>query len=173
MRRDSVCNTFQEPIITSVIDVNEITACGESRFPARFLGASLAEHQGQVFEHVWATDIDRDSCRTIRGNGIVRPERVKVSDVRSLDFDALSAIDGLVFGFPCNDFSAVGERRGITGDYGDLYQFGVKALNALNPKFFVAENVSGLSSVNRNSDFKRILGELGKAGTGYKVVEHL
>ena len=37
IRRDSVCNTFQEPIITSVIDVKKITAWGESGFPARFL----------------------------------------------------------------------------------------------------------------------------------------
>ena len=29
-------NTFQEPIITSVIDVKKITACGESGFPASF-----------------------------------------------------------------------------------------------------------------------------------------
>ena len=38
IRRDSACNTFQEPIITSVIDVKKITAWGESGFPARFLG---------------------------------------------------------------------------------------------------------------------------------------
>ena len=37
IRRDSVCNTFQEPIITSVIDVKKIAAWGESGFPARFL----------------------------------------------------------------------------------------------------------------------------------------
>ena len=38
IRRDSVCNTFQNPIITSVIDAKKITAWGESGFPARFLG---------------------------------------------------------------------------------------------------------------------------------------
>ena len=137
------------------------------------LGASQAQYQGQIFEHVWAVDIDPDSCRTIQGNGVVRSDWVRVADVRELEFDALPAIDGLVFGFPCNDFSAVGERRGITGEYGDLYTFGVAALNALNPDFFVAENVSGLSSVNKNSDFSRILRELSEAGLGYRVVENL
>ena len=38
IRRYGVYNTFQEPIITSIIDVKKITACGESGFPARFLG---------------------------------------------------------------------------------------------------------------------------------------
>ena len=137
------------------------------------LGASLAEINGQGFEHVWATDIDRDSCLTIQNNGVVRPERVKVGDVRDMDFSTLPAIDGLLFGFPCNDFSAIGERRGIVGKFGDLYTFGVKALEALNPAFFVAENVSGLSSVNKNGDFQRILSELRQAGLGYDVVEKM
>ena len=37
IRRDNVCNTFQKPVITSVIDVKKIAAWGESGFPARFL----------------------------------------------------------------------------------------------------------------------------------------
>ena len=40
IRRDSVCNTFQDPVITSVIDAKKITAWGESGFPARFLWCS-------------------------------------------------------------------------------------------------------------------------------------
>ena len=42
IRRDSVCNTFHKPIITSIIDVKKITACGESGFPTGFLGFALA-----------------------------------------------------------------------------------------------------------------------------------
>ena len=139
------------------------------------LGATMAQlgRQGRRFEHAWVTDIDRDSCLTVENNGVVSSERIKVADVRKIDFSDMPPIDGLVFGFPCNDFSAVGERRGIVGRYGDLYTFGVKALNALNPSFFVAENVSGLSSVNKNSDFKLILHELRHAGSGYSVVENL
>ena len=137
------------------------------------LGASMAKHKGRRFDHAWATDIDPDGCRTILANGVMRPECVMVADVRDLDFRKIPPIDGLLFGFPCNDFSAVGERRGINGRYGGLYAFGIKALNALNPEFFVAENVSGLSSVNKNSDFRRILAELGEAGMGYEVVESL
>ena len=35
--RGGVYNTFHKPIITSIIDVKKITACGESGFPAGFL----------------------------------------------------------------------------------------------------------------------------------------
>ena len=159
---------------TSLFDAEEFRLgelfCGAGGMA---LGASMAEQQGYRLEHVWATDIDVDSCRTIKANGVVKPKAVVTADVRSLDFTALPAIDGLLFGFPCNDFSAVGERRGINGKYGSLYTFGVKALNEMDPQFFVAENVSGLSSVNKNRDFKRILSELSNAGRGYRVVENL
>ena len=137
------------------------------------LGASWAACGGWGYEHVWAIDIDKDSCQTLRNNKIIRCDRVKRQDIRDVDLAILPQIDGLVFGFPCNDFSVVGERRGISGQYGGLYTSGIATINALNPKFFVAENVSGLSSVNKKSDFARILDELGEAGQGYTVVEKL
>ena len=137
------------------------------------LGASMASYGGWSYEHAWATDIDRDSCKTIEQ--VVDAGKIVQRDVNDIDFDVLRAdyepIDGLVFGFPCNDFSVVGERRGIEGEYGGLYKFGVNGLKKLQPKFFVAENVSGLSSVNRKADFSRVLGELRDAG--YAVNERL
>lgn len=136
------------------------------------LGASLAKYEGWRFQHEWVTDRDRDSCETI--SQVVNRKRITRRDIKDIDFRReLSPIDGLVFGFPCNDFSVVGERRGIGGEYGGLYQYGVKALETLNPLFFVAENVSGLSSVNKKADFERIKAELENAGKGYKVVPHL
>ena len=139
------------------------------------LGASMAEYKGWSFEHAWVTDRDADSCRTIQQ--AVDPWNIKQADIKRLNLHGLErkygSIKGLVFGFPCNDFSVVGERRGIDGKYGSLYQYGVKGLEVFNPEFFVAENVSGLSSVNKKSDFERILEELGNAGSGYKVDEYL
>ena len=136
------------------------------------LGASWAKYEGWRFEHAWVTDRDPDSCKTIR-QVVDDAKRVIRKDVKELDLRTLGPIHGLVFGFPCNDFSVVGERRGIDGEYGGLYRYGVKALETLDPSFFVAENVSGLSSVNKKADFERILAELENAGKGYKVVPHL
>ncbi|MCY3833286.1 MAG: DNA (cytosine-5-)-methyltransferase [Chloroflexi bacterium] len=107
-------------------------------------GAHLAEADGHKFHHVWVTDMDKDACKTLEEN--VPVDKVICSKVEALDFDDLPMIDGLVFGFPCNDFSAVGERNGINGKYGGLYQWGVKGLKTLRPSFFVAENVGGLAS---------------------------
>ena len=42
----------------------------------------------------------------------------------------------------CNDFSNLGEKNGLLGKYGPLYKEALKIVNLINPKFFVAENVT-------------------------------
>ena len=82
------------------------------------------------------------------------------ASANDVDFDELQAaygpIDGLTFSFPRNDFSAVGERRGIEGEYGGLYKFGVNGLLKLQPKFFVAENVSELPGLPGQPNHPRV-----------------
>ena len=95
---------------------------------------STLAHGSKEFKisHVWANDFDKDSCETYRRNiCFENPKSVVCKDIRKLDFrklKSISEIDGLAFGFPCNDFSIVGEQKGIEGVYGPLYSFGIKAL---------------------------------------------
>lgn len=127
------------------------------------------------FTHSWANDIDESACETYRKN-IMRhnPDMVICRRVQDLIIEKLPPIDGLLFGFPCNDYSVVGEHRGIDGDYGPLYSYGVKVLNIHNPRFFLAENVSGLSSANDGKTFRRVLDDLRSAGKkGYRITPHL
>lgn len=142
------------------------------------LGAANAklEHNGvsYAFEHVWANDFDKDTCQTYATNICPEnPEKVICGDVRKLDISSLSNIDGLAYGFPCNDFSIVGEQKGFNGDYGPLYLYGINVLDCFKPKFFIAENVSGLSSANEGKALKKILEDLGNAGNGYEITAHL
>lgn len=123
-------------------------------------------------EHAWANDYDRDTCTTYAQNICPNdPGSVICGDVRKLDLDSLPPIDGLAFGFPCNDFSVVGEQRGFDGTYGPLYSYGVKVLKSHKPDWFLAENVGGLRSANEGEAFKVILQDLKDAG--YKVYPHL
>ena len=57
----------------------------------------------------------------------------------------LKKIDGLIFGFPCNDFSMAGKKQSLKGKYGPLYK-ACEVLNFFQPLFFVAENVSAIMS---------------------------
>lgn len=122
--------------------------------------------------HRWANDYDRDTCDTYINNICPDdPDSVICGDVRKLDIDALGNIDALAFGFPCNDFSVVGEQKGFNGTYGPLYTYGVKVLNKYHPQWFLAENVGGLKSANEGKAFKKIQADLKAAG--YRIYPHL
>lgn len=110
------------------------------------LGAHQARYNKNRFVHVWVNDIEQDACRTFAKNFRIPTSEIHCCDVSNLKFKSLPRIDGLVFGFPCNDFSIVGDRQGVNGRFGGLYQYGIHALKTQRPLFFVAENVSGLSS---------------------------
>ena len=139
------------------------------------LGASLSKVSNSDFElairHEWASDYDRDTCDTyIRNICPLAPHTVICTDVRSLDIECLTPIDGFAFGFPCNDFSIVGEQKGINGKFGPLFSYGVKVLHKFQPQWFVAENVGGLRHSNDGVTFKYIVEEL--RGAGYFVTAH-
>ena len=142
------------------------------------LGAirSFAENKDTIYgiEPVWANDYDADTCKTYARNiHNGNEESVVCSPVQDIDFKKVPKFDVLAFGFPCNDFSVVGEQKGFDGKFGPLYSHGVRAINTHNPKWFIAENVSGLQSANGGNAFKQILKDLGEAGKGYVLTPHL
>ena len=124
---------------------------------------------------VWANDIDEWSCKTYENN--IHKDypnaEVHCGPIQDVNFNKIPEFDALAFGFPCNDFSIVGEQKGFKGKYGPLYTYGIKAINAHDPKWFLAENVGGLRSANNGSAFLKILGDLEKAGRGYNLTVHL
>ena len=140
------------------------------------MALNLAENDKYEFEHIWATDYDPDTARTYKNNVLKNFPKANFicEDIKKLDLDTLPPVDGLLYGFPCNDFSLVGEQKGFDGKYGPLYTYGVKYINRVNPLFFFAENVSGLSSANDGKAFKKILYDLNHAGRyGYNVTANL
>lgn len=135
-------------------------------------GATQAKVDGYSIEHAWANDYDENTCETYRVNICPdNPKSVIHGDVRKLDLTTLGPIDALAFGFPCNDFSVVGEQRGMDGVYGPLYSYGVQVLKLYRPKWFLAENVGGLRNANEGKAFSKILSDMRAAG--YKLTPHL
>jgi DNA (cytosine-5)-methyltransferase 1 len=137
-------------------------------------GATNAKIDNPDFRivHQWANDYDENTCETYRKNICPdTPETVYHADIRKFDLTQLAPIDALAFGFPCNDYSIVGEQKGMDGTFGPLYSYGVKALKLFQPKWFLAENVGGLRTANEGKAFTKILEEL--ASAGYKITPHL
>lgn len=139
------------------------------------VGASKVEVNKYKIEHVWATDYHPDTCDTYRKNIFPdTPENVICHDIRTLDMNVLkkiSDVDALAFGFPCNDFSLVGEQKGVEGQYGPLYTYCAMAVKKFKPKWFLAENVGGLRSSNDGKAFVSILNEF--RDCGYTLYPHL
>ncbi len=122
--------------------------------------------------HQWANDYDANTCETYRRNICPdAPQTVCHEDIRKFDMSKLAPIDALAFGFPCNDYSVVGEQKGMDGVYGPLYSYGVKALKRFKPQWFLAENVGGLRSANEGKAFEKILSDMKDAG--YRIYPNL
>jgi len=140
-------------------------------------GATTATIKDPSFKivHKWATDYDKDTCDTYTHNICKDKEKsVYWEDIRTLDLEKLGEIDAFAFGFPCNDYSVVGEQKGMEGVYGPLYSYGINVLNRYNPKWFLAENVGGLRNANDGEAFSKILNDMKKVGKhGYTVTPHL
>lgn len=181
--RELIINYINE----SVMGTNDIAKCdqrkkfltvGEMFSGPGGIGTALnqAQNEEYAFSHLWATDYDSDTCRTYQCNVLKHFPSAEVicEDVRTLDIDSLPATDGFLYGFPCNDYSLVGEQKGFDGEFGPLYTYGVRYISRVNPLFFFAENVSGLSSANEGKAFKKILHDLNYAGRyGYTITANL
>ena len=146
------------------------------------IGAELANKEIEKFSdiqltHAWAVDYHLETIKTyLRNVDGASKETAICADVRNIsakDLAKISSIDGFAYGFPCNDFSLVGEQKGLNGNFGPLYTYGIPVLEELNPKFFIAENVGGIRSANEGKTLIKILDDLSKAGKGYVITPHL
>lgn len=145
--------------------------CGPGGLALGAVTADIGDPEWKIV-HQWANDRDEDTCRTYRRNICPdRPESVICADVRSLDLGSLGPIDAFAFGFPCNDFSVLGEKQGLQGRYGPLYSYGIEILRLYRPLWFLGENVGGLSSTNAGTAFEKILKDMREAG--YELYPHL
>lgn len=131
-------------------------------------GAKNASSQDGNYKikSAWASDFDQDTCATyIENIEDGDSSHVYCEDVRNLDITKLGKIDCFAYGFPCNSFSSVGEHEGIENEkFGMLYWYGIEVLRLYKPKWFLAENVSGLKSAGDGSHFKRILKDMEDSG---------
>ena len=147
---------------------------------AEMANDSIAEFADCKLVHGWAVDYHQETVETYRRNVLGATNETAicgdVRDIRNINPQKLrkiSKIDGFAYGFPCNDFSLVGEHKGIDGNFGPLYSYGIPILDEFNPKFFIAENVGGIRSANEGKTLLKILDDLSNAGKGYLITSHL
>lgn len=85
----------------------------------------------------------------------------------SVDLGRWEAGPGLLCGgFPCQDLSVAGRRRGLAGDRSGLFFEFARIAATLRPEWLLVENVPGLLSSNGGRDFGVLLGTLADLGYG-------
>ncbi|CUU46968.1 DNA cytosine methyltransferase [Clostridium beijerinckii] len=93
-------------------------------------------------------------------------ESLNLGDISKVDVENLNDFDLLTYGFPCQDISLAGKKRGIIkGETrsGLLFE-ALKIIEAKKPKYAIAENVKNLTSKMFIDDFNNMLEELNEIG---------
>lgn len=87
-------------------------------------------------------------------------------DVRDVDWKAVEPVDILTGGFPCQDVSLAGNRRGLKeGTRSGLWSEFAKAIEHIEPRLVIIENVRGLLSARADSGVEYPRELLDYAGT--------
>jgi len=131
-----------------------------------FMGQYYPKHP---FEIVYANDINEQACKTYEYN---LKHGIECRDFREvLKSKKLPEVDLVLGGFPCQDFSVAGKRRGLTAQRGQLYKSMIKAVEMAKPKVFIAENVKGLLNIGKGTVMKIM--EEDFASVGYRIYINL
>lgn len=108
-----------------------------------------------------AYDVDAASIETYKRN--IGPH-AHVMDLSTASIGGLPSADILLGGFPCQEFSNCGPRKGVDSPRGGLYRLMVAYALAHQPRVVVAENVAGLLSMNNGEDCQKIIYDFERAG---------
>lgn len=177
-----ICNVLQcdiSDIVELVKDENEEYVVTNN--PDKLKVISLFSGAGGMdlgfinsgFEIIWANDFFEDAVNSYRkniGRHIVYGDITKISSK-----DIPDGADVIIGGFPCQGFSVANKKRSMKDKRNFLYREMLRIIADKKPKFFVAENVKGILSMEGGkvfemikSDFENLRDNEGKV-IGYKV----
>jgi len=121
------------------------------------------------FEVVWANEFDKSIWETFELNfPHTKLDRRSIVDVQSGE---IPKADGIIGGPPCQSWSEAGAGRGINDKRGQLFHDYIRLLKEKQPKFFLAENVSGILHPKHFKAFTNIVKEFKNAG--YEISQKL
>lgn len=118
------------------------------------------------FEILQAYDVDPHSVYTYRLN---IGTHITEADLTKTDLSALPPAELLTGGFPCQDFSSCGHKRGLTGERGELYTVVRDYMRIHAPKVVIAENVPHLGRMHGGRVLNHIVADLASVGYRFNV----
>ena len=117
------------------------------------------------FKVVWANDFEKDCAKTYQRN---IGDHIVVGDIRDIKSkDLPKNPDVVIGGFPCQGFSINNINRTMKDERNHLYKEMLRIIKDTKPKYFVAENVKGLLSMEKGKVIELILNDF--RNIGYEV----
>lgn len=116
-------------------------------------------------EIVWANDLYSDAVATYKlniGSHIVE------KDIREVKSSDIPDCDIVIGGFPCQGFSIANVKRNTHDERNVLYKELLRVIKDKQPKYFLAENVKGILSLNKGKSFEMIINDF--SSLNYNVV---
>jgi modification methylase ngoPII len=110
-----------------------------------------------------ANEYDKTIWETFKAN---HPKtRLIEGDIRNIKEDDFpDEVDGIIGGPPCQSWSEAGALRGINDARGQLFFDYIRILKSKQPKFFLAENVSGMLANRHNDAVQNLLNMFDECG---------
>ena len=96
------------------------------------------------FKTIWANEYDKTIWETYEKN--FRKKILNKQSIKDVKISEIPDCDGIIGGPPCQSWSEAGALRGINDERGKLFLKYVDIIKEKKPKFFLAENVSGILS---------------------------
>ena len=131
-------------------------------------GAALRDLGGEATfasescPHARRTYVVNHGCGA--GTGAPGDGPLVVGDITDVCEEIIPPHDVLTGGFPCQSFSARGQRRGLDDPRGALYREILRTLVACRPRAFLLENVEGLATMDDGEVLDVIVADLRAAG---------
>ncbi|MGN0531258.1 MAG: DNA cytosine methyltransferase [Eubacterium sp.] len=117
------------------------------------------------FDIIWANDFFQEAVDSYRKN---IGKHMIYGDITKISSDDIpDGADVVIGGFPCQGFSVANTKRSMEDKRNFLYREMLRIIKDKNPKFFVAENVKGILSIEKGKVFKMIKSDF--ESLGYKV----
>lgn len=123
------------------------------------LGFKMAGH-----DIIWANDMYADAVETYKKN---IGDHIICEDISKIKAEDIPDCDIIIGGFPCQGFSVANTKRHEDDERNVLYKQLIRMIDAKRPKFFLAENVKGITNLAKGKVFQMILKDFTELG--YKV----
>ncbi len=107
----------------------------------------------------WHSETDTQASTVLTKHWPDVPNLGDITDLNNPPY-----VDVLCGGFPCQDVSIAGKRKGFQGDRSSLWHDYARIIGQVRPRWVVVENTPGLFTTNNGRDFGTILRDLDKFG---------